>query len=117
MARFENTGGSGDLHQESILVKSGSKYHRVCLTDILYVKAAGNYVAFVTRDKEIMSLMRMKDAVTMLPDGLFIRIHRSFIVSAGHVEVVGKDNVVAGGRSIPVGDKYREAFFERLGRD
>ncbi|HSG28723.1 MAG TPA: LytTR family DNA-binding domain-containing protein [Candidatus Krumholzibacterium sp.] len=120
LSRFEHSrvacGPDGDGGpRESILVKSGSSYHRLDVRDILFVRAAGNYVSFVTAEKEIMVLMRMKDVGAILPDDNFIRVHRSFIVPVDRVESIGKEKLRIGGSSIPVGDKYRKALLERIG--
>ena len=44
-----------------ILIKSGTEYYKMKLSDILYVRGTGNYVTFVTKKKEILSLLAMKD--------------------------------------------------------
>jgi DNA-binding LytR/AlgR family response regulator len=43
-----------------ILVKSGTQLYRLKISDILYIRGAGNYIVFVTDEKKIMSLLTMK---------------------------------------------------------
>ena len=41
--------------EEAILVKSGTRLHRLQVEDILFIKGTGNYVTFVVKDREIMT--------------------------------------------------------------
>ncbi|MBN2429918.1 MAG: response regulator transcription factor [Acidobacteria bacterium] len=97
-----------------LLLKSGTKLHRIRWCDILYVKGAGNYLTFETTDQSIMVLMTMHEALDQLPAGEFARIHKSYIVGLRHLSVIEKDNVRIGQERLPVGDAYREDFFKKL---
>ena len=111
--------GSADMsdaprRDETILVKDGTDYHRIDVDDILYIKSAGNYVTFVAREKKIMSLMSMKEALDRLPPNRFLRIHRSYIVAFRHIDVIEVDCVLVGGSEIPIGESYRADLKERI---
>ena len=100
--------------EETILVKDGTDYHRFDVDDILYIKSAGNYVTFVTKDKKIMSLMKMKEALDRLPADHFVRVHRSYIVAFKHIDVIEVDCVLVAGTEIPIGESYRSELRERI---
>ena len=102
--------GSG----RSVLIKSGTKFYRTRLGDIRYVKGAGNYVALVTKDREILSLMTMQNAADLLPRALFVRIHKSYIVNIQHLDVVEEEQVRVGEDRIPIGDAYRDGFLRAI---
>ena len=55
------------------------------LDEILYAESVGNYVQFVLTDRNIVSRLTMSDAEELLPTNAFIRIHRSFIAAAKHI--------------------------------
>jgi len=99
---------------KSVLIKSGTKFYRTRWADIRYVKGAGNYVAFVTKDREILSLMTMQSAADLLPGTIFVRIHKSFIVNIQHLDVVEEDEVRIGEDRIPIGDAYRKDFLRAV---
>jgi len=98
----------------SILIKSGTKFYRTRLGDIRYVKGAGNYVAFVTKDREILSLMTMQSAADLLPGVTFVRIHKSYIVNIQHLDIVEEERVQIGQDWIPIGDAYRDDFLRAI---
>ena len=104
----------GDARARTILLKSGTRLHRLKLAEIRCARAAGNYVAFVTGDREILSLMTMTEAVALLSGGDFLRIHRSYIVNLQHVEVVEDDVVIVEKHRIPIAETYREGLLRAL---
>ena len=90
----------------SVFIKSGYEQVRVNLDDILYAESVGNYMQFVTAGKNIVSRFTMGEAEALLPSAAFIRIHRSFIVSAKHITKVDKRTVWLDKKELPVGAAY-----------
>lgn len=100
--------------KDYILVKTGSDIAKVNLGEIQYLKATGNYVNIVTLNKEILTLIPMKELLTQLPSENFIRIHKSFVISFAFVDRVEKHQVQIGKQKIPIGNIYRKEFFDWL---
>ncbi len=96
-----------------VLIKSGIQTFKVKLEDILYVEGAGNYMAFCTKGKKILSLLTMKEALELLPAEQFVRVHKSYIVSLHHLDVIERHQVTIAGKAIPIGLTYREQFLAR----
>ncbi len=99
------------MTQEPFFIKSGHQQVRLYPDEILFVEAAGNYMCFHTREKKIMSLLSMKDALEMLHPDHFIRVHKSWIVARKHIEAVDRHEITIAGQKIPIGVTYREHFF------
>ncbi len=98
-----------------IMIKSGTQHFKVKLDQILYIEGAGNYMTFYTSDKKILSLLTMKDAIELLPSDKFVRIHKSYIVSLNHIDIVENHRVIIKGKPIPIGITYRQQFLLRKG--
>lgn len=96
-----------------VLIKSGTQTFKVKLEDILYVEGAGNYMAFCTKGKKILSLLTMKEALELLPADQFVRVHKSYIVSLNHLNVIERHQVTIAGKAIPIGLTYREQFLAK----
>lgn len=99
-----------EQENESILIKSGSQIFRIDPNDIYFVEGAGNYMTFNTKNGKIMALLTMNEILKILPPHLFIRIHKSFIVSLKHIEIIEKARVIIHKKTIPIGITYREHF-------
>ncbi|PTX11327.1 LytTR family two component transcriptional regulator [Pontibacter mucosus] len=96
-----------------VLIKSGTQTYKVKLEDILYVEGAGNYMAFCTKGKKILSLLTMKEVLELLPADQFVRVHKSYIVSLNHLDVLERHQVTIAGKAIPIGLTYREQFLAK----
>lgn len=97
-----------------LLVKSGNDIYNLPLETILFIEGAQNYVFIQTLEKRIMSLMRMKEIELKLPDQLFFRIHKSFIVSLKQIEKIESYQVTIKNHEIPIGKIYKEAFLRQI---
>lgn len=98
--------------QSFMLLKSGTKFHRIEYSDIFFIRGTGNYVTFVTAKKDILSLSTMRDIMTILPAEKFFRIHRSYIVNLEHTDEIENDQVKIKDEYLPISDLYKDDFFD-----
>ncbi|MBS1598315.1 MAG: LytTR family transcriptional regulator [Bacteroidetes bacterium] len=77
------------------------------LSEILYIESQREYIKIVTNKSEFISKMSTKDIEDILPDILFKRIHRSFIVAINKIDSYTAEAVEINGMHIPVGRGYR----------
>ena len=79
-----------DFNDENILiVKSSLKEVKLYFNEIKWVEALGDYVKIVTKRKNVIVLSSMKAFISRLPEGQFLRIHKSYIVN---LEMVNRYN-------------------------
>ena len=97
-------------HNNFIFIKSGTQTIKVAVDEILYIEGAGNYMTFFTLNKKIMSLFSMNEIMNILPSDLFVRIHKSYIISIKHINIIEKSRVIINKTPIPIGITYREHF-------
>lgn len=102
----------GEAESSFIFVKDGTKLVKVRWEDILYIEGLKDYVTIHTREKKIVTLQRLKTLETQLPANKFIRIHNSYIVALGAIDVIHKNDVQVGKTLLPISDTYRRAFRE-----
>ncbi len=77
------------LNQEERLyfeIKQAGKIIRVSVEDIYYIKAEGNYVALHTQKKKYLYRLTMNNISEQLNPGLFLRIHRSYLVNTKYID-------------------------------
>lgn len=100
--------------KDSIILKSGSKSHKINTKEILYIEGSGNYLTFHIVDKKLMVLMSMSDALNLLPEKEFIRIHKSYIVSLSQLKIIENHQVQINEVKLPVGKHYKENFLNKV---
>ncbi|RAJ83479.1 DNA-binding LytR/AlgR family response regulator [Chitinophaga dinghuensis] len=99
---------------EYIFIKSGYEQLKIILDDILYLESAGNYVNFVLKDKKIISRLSMQEAIDLLPESMFTRVHRSYIVANNKIERADRNSLYIQHFPVPIGAAFAEAVEELL---
>ncbi|MBO7185939.1 MAG: response regulator transcription factor [Alistipes sp.] len=100
--------------KEFISVKADYKTQLVKIADIVYLESAGEYVRLhIEGSSTITTLFRLKNMETSLPQDLFLRVHRSYIVNIKRISSYTKGRIfLDNGEYIPLGENYKERFFE-----
>ncbi len=101
-----------------IIVKSEYKLIQIDTRKILYIEGLKDYVKIYTEDSPncILSLINMKTLEHSLPEGRFLRVHRSFIVQASKIQVIERNHIVFGKKHIPISESYKKTFSDYLQR-
>lgn len=90
-----------------IFLKADKKIHKVELENIHYVEAIGDYMKVVTDSGPLIINETMKKLQEQLPEGSFMRVHKSFIISRKRIRYIEGNYVQIEGKSIPIGATYR----------
>jgi two-component system, LytTR family, response regulator LytT len=103
-----------DANDEFLFLKSDYKIKRINFNDILYIEGLKDYVKVFTHNspKAILSLTSLKLLESKLPEKMFMRVHRSFIVNLQKIDTIERSRIVFGKEYIPVSDQYKEKFQE-----
>jgi two-component system, LytTR family, response regulator len=94
-------------------IKSGKSIVPIQLEQVLYIEGLKDYVAFHTITEKTIVYKRMKELELQLPPQ-FIRIHHSYFINKTHITKIESQQVFAGDICLPVSEKYRESFFEKI---
>ena len=100
--------------EDFIFVKTEYRQVKVNFADILYVEGMQNYVAIYTLKEKIISLQNLKKLEEQLPKRTFVRVHKSYSVALNKIDSIEKSRIYIGDAVIPIGDLYREIFFNRI---
>jgi DNA-binding LytR/AlgR family response regulator len=106
-----------DLHEEqgeSIVIKSNLKKLKIYLSKIKWIEAYGDYVKVVTDDETHLVLSTMKGFEKELPEGKFIRVHKSFIINLSRVEKFNNKFIEIGTTKIPLSRNKKEEIVKAI---
>lgn len=107
---FRNASETAD----HLYVKTGYEQLKVFYDDILYLEAAGNYVTFVLKDKNLLSRSTFAEVANALPADKFVRIHRSYIVAISKIDKLERQQVTIQQTKVPVSDAYSQNLLDAL---
>ena len=82
--------------------------------DILYCGAVDDYVKVFTEEDQYMVHNTLKKLLEELPTGLFLRVHKSYIIAKDRIRFFEGNYVKVGDRDIPIGASYRDEIYARL---
>ena len=94
--------------KDHLFLNVQKKKVKILFPEILYVESQREYIKIVTTKKEYISKMSTHEIESLLPANLFMRIHRSFIVSVSKIDSYTAEMVEVNGISIPIGRGYRD---------
>jgi two-component system LytT family response regulator len=108
------------LMADFFFVNNRKRYSKILFTDIQYIEALKKYIKiFTTREFHVVSVT-MSYAEQKLPNQIFCRIHKSYIISLGHLRYFNNEFVSLGDKILPIGQHYKGILHKRIdvwGRD
>jgi DNA-binding LytR/AlgR family response regulator len=99
---------------QPFFIRCDGKYIRIDIRDIRYLESLKNYVRIVTITKTYLVLMSMQQLEEELPQAHFCRVHRSFIVSIGHICSFDHESVYMDAVTIPISPVYKNALQNKV---
>ncbi len=91
---------------------------KLSFSDILYIEGLKDYIKIHIKSstKAVITRMSMKSIEEELPAHLFIRIHKSYIISIASITAIRKNSVFIGAMELPVSDNYKDALTAITGK-
>lgn len=89
-----------------IFVKCERKMLKVFLDEIDYFESQGNYLLIYTASECYKTYQTITEMQDKLPDGLFFRIHRSFLVAIKKIRSYNSNNITIENIQLPIGRFY-----------
>ncbi len=91
----DKEGGKDVIFNDAIFLKKRKDYFKIEIKDIQLIEADGNYSIFHVGDQKFMSKFKLNYLEEVLPGGVFMRIHRGFIINLNYFESIDlEDNIV-----------------------
>lgn len=105
--------------KDFLFIKSEYKTIRINFDDIKYIRGMSEYVKIhLVHGKPIMSLLSLKSLESTLPESMFMRVHKSFIVNLNKIVVIEHNEIVYDdGTVIPVSNQYKDKFQEFIDKN
>ena len=97
-----------------IFLKADKKVFKLNTNEILYCEAVDDYVRVITEEEQFLAHYTLKKLMEELPLGLFIRVHKSYIIAKDKIRFFEGNYVKVGTKDIPIGASYRDEIYARL---
>jgi len=97
-----------------LYVRNGTRSERVAIADILFVEAMLNYVHIVTASRKLTVYASLTAMESSLPQGQFIKIHKSYLAALRHIDAADGNQLLIGGHSLPISRSRKKMVGQRL---
>lgn len=99
---------------DSIMIKVNNSHVNVMLDQILFCQSWGNYVKIFTDEKIFLSTSTTAELEERLPRNMFMRSHKSYLLSIKKVDGIQGNEITIAGKKLPVGLTYKRELVQRL---
>lgn len=103
-----------NITTDYFFVKSERRIFKVHFSDILYIEGLKDYVIIYSANQKVITLMNIKTIHDLLPKSFFVRVSKSYIINVNNIDSVDNNTVYIGKNEIPIGNIYRDYFFNEF---
>lgn len=97
-----------------VAILNHEHYEHISMKDISWIEATGSYCKIHTTKNKYMVSFPLGHVQKSLPEHIFMRIHRSFLVNINHVKYISGNSVVVNGTYLKIGKEYRKKVLSRF---
>ncbi len=85
------------------------------MADVLYVEGMSNYIIVHTKQKKYIAYLTFKGIEEKLPQSMFIRTHKSFLVSIHAIQSIDGNEIKLEKITLPISKNYKEEVMYKIG--
>jgi DNA-binding LytR/AlgR family response regulator len=104
-------------NDDYFFVKCDNQIEKIFYSDLLYAEAMLNYVMLYTTSKKLMVYITIKSLEEQLPQDMFIKVHKSFIVNILKVKSIEGNMINIGEAKITISQNLRETVIKKIVKD
>jgi DNA-binding LytR/AlgR family response regulator len=97
-----------------LYIKTDNKLVKVSFSEIILVEGMQNYVKLHLHDRILIATYTMKALEAILPKRLFLRVHRSYIISNASILAINGNIVETNYQNIQIGVSFKAAVMEHV---
>ena len=107
---------TGTSPATSVFVKSDRNILKINFQDIIYIKAEDDYSHVFTTGKHYFLSYTLKFWTEVLPEQLFCRIHKSYIINLEFMEMIEGNlvHLTSQKKALPIGRMFKEKLMHRI---
>jgi len=98
-----------------LFVKTEYRMEKVFYDDILYIEGMRDYRSIQKANNKILTLQTFTELEKELPENVFCRVHKSFIVAISKIESIERSRIRIRNKLIPVSETYKQRFIQVIG--
>ncbi len=101
-----------------VYVRVNRSMQKVLVNQILYIESWKDYVKiYLTTGENFMAKQSISSMENMLSEHSFLRVHRSYMISLDKMTGYNNNDIIIGGKEIPIGRLYKQQVMATIHHD
>ena len=102
--------------QEYFFIKEKNSYIKLNMGEVLYIESMGDFSKIITtQQKTHFILVSLKNLEKQLPEKLFVRVHKQYIINLLHIKNISASDIqLSTNISIPVSAVYKQILLDNV---
>lgn len=107
---------NNDLSQEThFTIRADYKLNRIAFEDILLIEGLDDYTQIhLVNSTKIVARLSIKNVLEKLPEKLFLRVHRSFIIPLNKAKSLHNRTILLKDFVVPIGDTFKDEVLKHF---
>jgi len=104
------------IKEDFIFLKEGKKTHKLKYSEILYIEGLNEYIKIHAIHCRIILKQSLISMEKTLPENMFLRIHKSYIISINNIKAFTNHSVEINDLELPIGKSYKGKVLEKISK-
>lgn len=102
------------LKEDYLNVVANREVRKIRIKEIVYCVVFGHYIDVITKTDKITYIKKISELETELPNDMFVKCHRSYLVNFKKIEKIFKDEIVMeNGDKVPIARGKKDYVMEK----
>jgi DNA-binding LytR/AlgR family response regulator len=102
---------------DHFFIKCDNSIEKIFYDDLLYVEGLLNYVVLHTVSGKMMVYMTIKSMLEQLPQELFIKVHKSYIINLEKIKGIEGNTIKIGNTNIAISQNLKDEVLKKILKD
>lgn len=102
------------ITNDFFFIKCNGKIEKIMMAEVVYIEAMSNYVIIHTLHKKYITYLTFSGIEEQLPTDLFVRIHKSYIVSISAIQTIDGNKILTNSEKLPISNNYRNEVMGKI---
>lgn len=103
-----------NIGNDYLFIKENKAVKKLAIDSVLWMEAMGDYVKIQADKKTHIVHTSLRLLEEKMNPNLFIRVHRSYIISIDKIDSIENGVINVGGKSIPLAETYKNSLNKKL---
>lgn len=102
--------------QDYFFVKENNAHVKIFMGEVLYIESMGDFSKIMLVNQKFhTALIGLKNLEIQLPDSIFMRIHKQYIINVNHIRNIATSDITLSNNSVvPMSVLYKQTLLDTL---